>query len=161
LECFYSGGLTFSCRSCSACCRYEPGYVFLSVEDLAGLAEAKEVSPDEFVGMYCRWVLWTDEKDGTMERLSLRERTTGTGPNRSEDCIFWREKCTVYEARPLQCRTYPFWAELLASEEAWRENAENCPGVGGGEWHSMAEIDGVLALERARRIITRPPGPAH
>jgi Fe-S-cluster containining protein len=132
--------------------------VFLSGEDVAGLAAAKGVTPDEFGKMYCRWVLWADGKGGTIEqeRLSLRERTVGTGPQKSEDCVFWRDGCTVYEARPLQCRTYPFWSELLASEEVWRETAEGCPGIGGGAWHSRAEIEGVLAREQAQKIITRP-----
>jgi Fe-S-cluster containining protein len=130
--------------------------VFLSGEDVAGLAAVKGVTPDEFGKMYCRWILWADGKGGSEERLSLRERTVGTGPQKSEDCIFWREGCAVYEARPLQCRTYPFWSELLASAEIWRETAADCPGIGGGEWQSKAEIDAILAREQTQRIITRP-----
>jgi Fe-S-cluster containining protein len=130
--------------------------VFLSAEDLAGLAAAKGVPPDEFTLMYCRWVLWTDGKGRPEERLSLRERTGGTGPQRSEDCIFWRDGCTVYGARPLQCRIYPFWSELLASAEIWRKTAEECPGIGGGAWHSKAEIANILEKERAQRVIARP-----
>jgi Fe-S-cluster containining protein len=130
--------------------------VFLSAGDLAGLAAAKGVPPEEFTLMYCRWVLWADGKGMPEERLSLRERTSGTGPRRSEDCVFWRDGCTVYGARPVQCRTYPFWSGLLASAETWREAGEECPGIGGGAWHSRAEIDGVLEQERAQRIIARP-----
>jgi Fe-S-cluster containining protein len=129
--------------------------VFLSGEDIAGLAAAKDAAPDEFTKMYCRWMLWPDGKGGSVERLSLRERTVGMGPERSEDCVFWRDGCTVYEARPLQCRTYPFWSELLASEEVWRKTGESCPGIGGGAWHSVMEIAGILEQERAQRIITR------
>jgi Fe-S-cluster containining protein len=152
---FYADGLDFSCRACSVCCRYESGYVFLSEEDVVGLAAVKNVTADEFAQMYCRWVLWSDGKCGSVERLSLRERTSDTA--RSDDCIFWRDGCSVYAARPLQCRTYPFWSEILVSAEAWRGAAKDCPGIGGGARHSRAEIDGVLAQERAQRLITRPP----
>jgi Fe-S-cluster containining protein len=153
---FYADGLDFSCRACSVCCRHEPGYVFLSEEDVAGLAAVKGVTANEFSKMYCRWVLWSDGKSGAAERLSLRERTSGTGDACSEDCIFWRDGCTVYAARPLQCRTYPFWSELLVSAEAWRAAAKDCPGIGSGARHPRAEIDGILAQERAQRLIMRP-----
>jgi Fe-S-cluster containining protein len=158
---FYADGLDFSCQACSVCCRYEPGYVFLSEDDVAGLAAAKDVTADEFTRMYCRWVWWSDGKSGSVQRLSLRERTSltervsGTGDTQSEDCIFWREGCSVYAARPLQCRTYPFWSEIVASADAWREAANDCPGIGAGVRHSRAEIDGILAQERTRRLITR------
>jgi hypothetical protein len=92
---FYADGLDFSCRACSVCCRHEPGFVFLSEEDVADLAAVKDVTADEFSKMYCRWVLWSDGKGGSVERLSLRERTSGTGIERSDDCIFWRDECTV------------------------------------------------------------------
>ncbi|HUX21603.1 MAG TPA: YkgJ family cysteine cluster protein, partial [Spirochaetia bacterium] len=35
---FYQDGLRFECTRCDACCRHEPGYVFLSQTDLRRLA---------------------------------------------------------------------------------------------------------------------------
>jgi hypothetical protein len=29
--------------------------------------------------------------------------------------------CTIYEARPTQCRTWPFWAENM-NEKVWEED---------------------------------------
>jgi Fe-S-cluster containining protein len=131
--------------------------VFLSAEDAAALAAVKGVAPHEFEKMFCRWVLWTDADGKPVQRLSLRERTSSAGGRLSEDCVFWHGGCTVYEARPLQCRTYPFWSEVLASEKAWRETARSCPGIGQGAWHSLEEIESLLAQEREQRIITRAP----
>ena len=40
-------------------------------------------------------------------------------------CVFLDQEtnyCRIYEARPVQCRTYPFWPSILKSQEAW--NAE-------------------------------------
>ena len=57
------------------------------------------------------------------------------------DCIFWDGGCTVYEHRPLQCRSYPFWGANLESKEAWRGLAAVCPGANRGKLHSLAEIE--------------------
>ena len=28
-------------------------------------------------------------------------------------------RCSIYEARPLQCRTYPYWPRVMWAREAW------------------------------------------
>lgn len=56
-------------------------------------------------------------------RVSLIEK-----PN--YDCIFLNENgCTLYDARPIQCRTYPFWKSALSSRDDFNEATCNCPGV--------------------------------
>jgi Fe-S-cluster containining protein len=65
--------------------------------------------------------------------LSLTEK-----PN--HDCIFWDDGCTVYEARPTQCRTFPFWPENLETEGAWEAVSRQCPGVGQGKHYELVEI---------------------
>jgi len=43
-----------------------------------------------------------------------------------------KKRCLVYEARPAQCRTWPFWPENM-NARAWdREVVAFCPGVGKG-----------------------------
>jgi Fe-S-cluster containining protein len=32
-------------------------------------------------------------------------------------------RCTAYNARPTQCRTYPFWDELLQDAESWKKES--------------------------------------
>ncbi len=59
------------------------------------------------------------------------------------DCIFFdsnSRKCTVYDARPRQCRTWPFWSSNVASERAWKETCEVCPGSGKGKLHSAEQV---------------------
>ena len=84
---------------------------------------------------YCRRVQFT-----TAMRVSLREK-----PNL--DCVFWENGgCAVYAARPLQCRSFPFWSACLASPADWKEFEERCPGIGKGRLHSRREIDRWLRM---------------
>jgi Fe-S-cluster containining protein len=138
---FYTGGLRFSCTRCSSCCRYESGYVFLSREDVDTLAAALDMARGDFTKTWCRWV----RLDGETEYLSLKEKL-------NYDCIFWKDGCTVYQSRPLQCRTFPFWESILVSAAAWEGAGRECPGMGQGELYSMTRIE-----ERLQARVSQPP----
>jgi hypothetical protein len=57
------------------------------------------------------------------------------------DCVFWKPGgCTIYEARPLQCRSFPFWHEFVYDRSRWEELSRSCPGIGSGPLHSAEEI---------------------
>jgi Fe-S-cluster containining protein len=61
-----------------------------------------------------------------------------------KDCRFLQNKqCTVYEGRPTQCRTWPFWPENLSAKAWSREVAAFCPGVGKGRTYSAEEIQAL------------------
>ncbi len=49
-------------------------------------------------------------------------------------------KCSVYEGRPTQCRTWPFWPEVMGAKGWAREVAAFCPGVGKGPLIAPEEI---------------------
>lgn len=130
---FYDKGLRFECTRCSRCCRHTPGYVFLSAKDVQRFTKALRIDREEFLRVYCRRVSL-----GIADRISLREK-----PN--FDCIFWENGgCSVYEARPLQCRAYPFWSANVSSPQAWEEQANQCPGIGRGPVHDRVEIESWL-----------------
>lgn len=141
---FYDGGLKFSCRQCSFCCRGFPGVVLMDETDLERLAKWADVTREQFIQMYCRWV----ESDDGFEYLSLREK-------RNMECIFWNNGCESYEARPVQCRTYPFWTKVLESRETWDEEGKSCPGINSGENHPQEEIETELSKYQARNPIKR------
>lgn len=70
-------------------------------------------------------------------RWSLREHRTTHG----FDCIFLDRQsqpgkalCRVYEARPAQCETWPFWPDNLQSPDAWQaaRHLTPCPGMDRG-----------------------------
>jgi uncharacterized protein len=66
--------------------------------------------------------------------------------SRDRACIFLvGGRCSVYALRPAQCRTFPFWPELLADERAWeRDVASFCPGVGQGPVRDANAIRAAL-----------------
>ncbi len=57
------------------------------------------------------------------------------------DCVFLQDrKCTLYEDRPRQCRTWPFWDSNISTPQAWEATCEACPGAGKGKIYSVEEI---------------------
>ena len=133
---WYHEGLRFECTGCGDCCSGGPGYVWVTNEEIAALAEAVgESDLDRFERLYVR-------KVGI--RKSLKEF-----PN--YDCVFLdgeTRKCTVYEARPRQCRTWPFWDSNLKKPEDWRHTCDICPGSGKGKLYQIAEIEAQRKVVR-------------
>lgn len=125
--------LCFECQRCLYCCSVEPGYVFLSALDIANGAKAAGIGEDEFVKIYCRYVDY-----GHYQMITLKEK-------KNFDCIFLTPNgCSIYSGRPVQCRTYPFWKNLMESESSWRREALSCPGIGKGNRVSQEYIDNCL-----------------
>lgn len=112
---WYKDGLKFKCTGCGKCCTGEPGYVWVSEEEIQQMAEFLQLSIKEFSIRYLR------KANG---RLALIES------KKTFDCIFLKDrKCLVYGARPKQCRTFPFWPHILENQQAWDQTAEACEGI--------------------------------
>ncbi|MEQ8765656.1 MAG: YkgJ family cysteine cluster protein [Planctomycetota bacterium] len=115
---WWGEGLAFECTRCGHCCTGAPGFVWVDTKEIRKLAARVGTDPETFGRRYLRRV---------GDRISLIERTNG-------DCIFYRdgEGCTVYEDRPLQCRTYPYWPEVVRSRADWESEGRRCPGIDKG-----------------------------
>ena len=112
---WFEKGLRFSCTGCGACCTGSPGYVWISEEEGRKIATHLQIGYEEFLRHYTRRV---------GQRIALLE------DRRNYDCVFLKGKrCTIYESRPEQCRTFPWWRENLASATDWQETAQRCEGV--------------------------------
>ncbi len=128
---WFAEGLPFACQpDCGRCCTRhgDYDYVYLSRDDVRRLAAHLEMPVSAFRAR------WTKKDDGhTILKMD--------GPA----CPFLDgSRCSVYEARPSQCSTFPFWPENLASRHAWDELATFCPGVGKGELIPLHVIRGYL-----------------
>ena len=126
-EPWYADGLAFECTRCGKCCTGDPGFVWVNDEELTAIA-AKLGEPVERVrGLYTKELF---------RRRSLKEKA-------NNDCVFWDPAagCTVYEVRPRQCRTWPFWESNVATPADWERTREICPGSGrGGQLIPAEEI---------------------
>ena len=50
-----------------------------------------------------------------------------------KQCPFLGETgCVVHPVKPVQCRVYPFWPELVEYRDLWEEEARKCPGINRG-----------------------------
>lgn len=122
---WYREGLRFECQRCGDCCTGDPGYVYLKRGEAEAMAAHLGMRVDEFRRRFMR-------REGG--RLSLREEADGR-------CVFFEDGgCRIYDLRPVQCRTFPFWRWNVAKKGNWDEVAGECPGVGKGRRYSPAEI---------------------
>lgn len=132
---WYRDGLRFQCTGCGDCCTGEPGYVWVTNAEIAAMAELLEQGVEEFQTRYVRQV-------GI--RKSLIELASG-------DCVFLdsrQRRCTIYEVRPRQCRTWPFWPSNLASPARWQETCDACPGCNQGRLVPLEKIEAQMAQMR-------------
>lgn len=106
-----------SCKTCNGmCCRGFSGYVWLDREEIMSMADTMNMDIASFSSQYVRQV---------QGRLSLLEHVI----NGEHFCCFFAPidcRCTIYQNRPKQCRTFPFWDRF--KEESQRLLLQ-CPGV--------------------------------
>jgi Fe-S-cluster containining protein len=103
----------FKCSGCGECCRWT-GSVLLVDEDIPRLARRLDLSEQAFIDKHTRLA-------PNRQQLALLDQDDGS-------CAFLLgDQCTIYAARPEQCRTFPF---------AWSVQ-EGCP-----------ELDRLLADQK-------------
>jgi uncharacterized protein len=129
---WYAGGLAFECTQCGNCCTGEPGFVWLTDDELAALAAFLKEPIDEVRAVHTRTA---------RGKRTIREKANG-------DCVFYDRKkgCTVYPVRPAQCRTWPFWESNVETPEDWERTQKGCPGAGKGEVIPVEEISRRLKV---------------
>ena len=134
-EPWFVDGLRFKCTGCGQCCTGSPGYVYLSHQDLDRLSNHFGLTEQEFTQKYTRYI------DGGYALLEDEAK--------SYDCVFFKDKkCTVYEARPTQCRTFPWWIHHLREPNDWEAAAKRCEGIN----HPEAPL--VPSLEIQEQCLT-------
>jgi Fe-S-cluster containining protein len=115
---WYKDGLKFSCTGCGKCCTGPSGFVFVTESEMQGMADSLNISLDLFKRKYTR---------RRNNQYALTERKID---EETYACIFLNGKqCGVYQNRPQQCKTYPFWPENIHTPEAWALTARECEGI--------------------------------
>jgi uncharacterized protein len=127
----------FECQpGCTKCCEQQ-GFVYLTEDDLIRIAEHLGMSTTEF------------ERRHVYRTKNLRRLRVP----RQQQCHFLRDGgCSIHTVKPVQCRLFPYWPELVDSAREWKKTAGWCPGIGKG---GLVQID--LARERALGMKTAYP----
>ena len=127
--------LHFECTGCGACCTGARGHhVELGRDEKEKIRAQLAVSREWFQRRYVARV------DGQTEGIRLGD---------DGRCPFLEAsgRCRVYAVRPLQCRTYPWWPELLQGRAAWQAEARRCEGMNRGPLVPLATIERALRLQ--------------
>lgn len=106
------------CDSCEGnCCIGESGNIWISRQEIEYLKNHLNISIEELASKYI-------EKRGY--RYSIKERKLAEN---NYACIFFdleKKQCGIYEARPTQCRTFPFWEYFKTNK---KEVIKECPAI--------------------------------
>ena len=131
-------GLRFTCQpGCTNCCNQQ-GFVYLTETDLKRAAK--------FVAMTARAF---EKRYLYRTRNLLRFRKP-----RDKQCPFLlTDGCSIHPAKPTQCRTFPFWPELVEKRAAWKQTAKYCPGIGKGP---LIQIGTAMELAEEQRRASGP-----
>ncbi len=106
------------CATCEGnCCIGDSGYIWISKEEIKTLADHLNISIEE-LGLH--YLIKVGYKYSIKERQLSKDNYA---------CIFFdltKKCCSVYEARPNQCRTFPFWEYFKNNIE---ELKKECPAI--------------------------------
>lgn len=131
---WYIRGLNFECARCGRCCSGPgEGYIWVSRPEIEFIADYLKMPVAQVRKKYLR-------------RIGLRTSIIEDPANK--DCIFLERSrggrfCRIYEVRPNQCRTWPFWSNNLKNINTWNEAAKRCSGINRGRRYSCEEIEKI------------------
>ena len=142
--------LPFDCTGCGNCCK-TTGNVYMSPEEVIAAASYKNMTTEHFIDQYADFKLETTETKaasaisaggGDVPWILLKNRApeNGEGP---AACVFLdREtnQCGIYSVRPIQCSTYPFWSNILESEQNWNDEVRRKDNVDGEDEVHNADL---------------------
>jgi len=107
-KCFECGG---------RCCTGASGNIWINKEEMLNLAKFLNIDIEELKNIYLKKIVY---------KYSIKEyRTKDFG----YVCAFFdttKKMCQIYEARPKQCRTFPFWDSF---KQNIKEVKEECPAI--------------------------------
>lgn len=106
------------CASCEGnCCIGESGYIWITKNEIEILAKELDMEIEQFSNQYLFKVGY---------RYSIKEKKISQN---NYACVFFdlnKKQCSVYNARPNQCRTFPFWEYFKDKIE---EVKQECPAI--------------------------------
>lgn len=106
------------CDACEGnCCIGESGYIWINQSEIKVLAKHLNLDVEELVFKHLRKIGY---------KYSIKELQIAKD---NYSCMFFdleKKQCSVYEARPRQCKTFPFWDYFKTNIE---EVKNECPAI--------------------------------
>jgi Fe-S-cluster containining protein len=107
-----------ACLECEGnCCIGESGYIWVNLKEIEEIAKFLGIDKNIFIN---RFLIKVGYKFSIKEKLLSKDNYA---------CLFFDEKtnkCTIYDVRPTQCRTFPFWDFFKTNI---KEVKKECPGI--------------------------------
>lgn len=119
----------FECTGCGNCCRGK-GQVYFTPDELK--------AAEDLMGL-------RGEKRTEFREKFIHKKHKGLlVHNTNGRCMLLGDdnRCSIYEARPLQCSTYPFWPAFFEDADEFAFLKDECEGIGrrGGKVYSELSI---------------------
>lgn len=107
---------TNGCKECNGrCCRGSSGYIWLNNQEMINISTFLKIEIDEFKKFYLNKVNY---------KFSIKEKKLSDS---DYACLFFENNhCLIYDVRPKQCRTFPFWDYF---KDKTNEVLEECPAT--------------------------------
>jgi Fe-S-cluster containining protein len=106
------------CSSCDGnCCIGESGFIWINNMEINLLAKHLNITSQECHDKYLY-------KYGY--KFSIKEKQLSSN---NYACVFFdtnKKQCGIYDVRPTQCRTFPFWDHF---KENMQEVIDECPAI--------------------------------
>ncbi len=107
-----------TCDTCAGnCCIGESGYIWITEKEINVLAMHLNITQEELRIKYLNKISYKH----SIKEVKLSEDNFA--------CVFFnleKRQCSIYEARPTQCRTFPFWEYFKKNT---KEVYEECPAI--------------------------------
>ena len=105
----------FSCQRSGNCCAIPGGVVRVTAVEIRRMAEHLGLTEEALRSRYL-------QADGETLRNGQGHR-----------CVFLddgtKAACSIYEARPQQCREWPFWSRMQTDPDLLAQARRICPGI--------------------------------
>ena len=106
-----------ACASCGGnCCTGSSGYIWLSSEEQKAISDFLEMHIDDF-------------RDNYLKQVNVKRSLKELKISGIYYCVFFnieKKYCSIYDVRPEQCRTFPFWEYYKDKIDMLMEE---CPGI--------------------------------
>jgi Fe-S-cluster containining protein len=111
----------FRCKRSGRCCQVRGGVAWVDPAEQQAIAAHMSMPIETFHAKHTREL--TDPRTGEL-RSALRDREDGAC-----ELLEAGNQCSVYEARPKQCRDFPFWDSVADDPASFERARDICPGI--------------------------------